>query len=60
MVPFSRRSGLSTLKRKIVGRKKNWRSADHAKHFKVTLETKLLLVIIFLHDSTEALSGILV
>jgi len=28
-----RRSGLSTLKRKLVGRRKNWRSADHGKHF---------------------------
>ena len=29
-----RRSGLSTLKRKLVGKKKNWRAADHARHFK--------------------------
>ena len=30
-----RRTGLSTFKKKIVGRRKNLRSVDHAKHFKV-------------------------
>jgi len=37
-----RRSGLSTLKRKLVGKKKNCREADHALHFKEHFLSSLL------------------
>lgn len=50
-----RRSGLSTLKRKIVGRKKNWRSADHAKHFKEAFANKPVALLSSLLEHYEVL-----
>ena len=35
-----KRSGLSTLKRKLVGKKRNWRASDHARHFKEHFSNK--------------------
>ena len=35
-----RKSGLSTLKRKLGRKKKNWRAADHSKHFKDSFSDK--------------------
>ena len=35
-----RKSGLSTLKRKLGRKKKNWRAADHSRHFKESFSDK--------------------
>ena len=50
-----RRSGLSTLKRRLVGRKKNWRSADHAKHFKENFSDKPAALLSALLEHYEVL-----
>ena len=50
-----RRSGLSTLKRKLVGRKKNWRAADHAKHFKEHFSDKPVSLLSGLLEHYEVL-----
>ena len=36
------KSGLSTLERKLGRKKKNWRAAEHSRHFKESLLTSIL------------------
>ena len=50
-----RRSGLSTLKRKLVGKKKNWRAADHARHFKEHFSASPVVVVSSLLEHYEIL-----
>jgi len=50
-----RRTGLSTFKKKIVGRRKNLRSVDHAKHFKECFCNKQLGVLAALLEHYEVL-----
>ena len=50
-----KRSGLSTLKRKLVGKKKNWRAADHARHFKEHFSDKPVPLLSSLLEHYEVL-----
>ena len=50
-----RRSGLSTLKRKLVGKKKNWRAADHARHFKEHFSSSPVVLVSSLLEHYEIL-----
>jgi len=50
-----RRTGLSTFKKKIVGRRKNLRSVDHAKHFKECFSSKPVSLLSSLLEHYEVL-----
>lgn len=50
-----KRSGLSTLKRKLVGKKKNWRAADHSRHFKEHFHGKPLPLLSSLLEHYEVM-----
>ncbi|XP_023340212.1 BTB/POZ domain-containing protein 7 [Eurytemora carolleeae] len=50
-----KRTGLSTFKKKIVGRRKNYRAVDHAKHFKDAFSCKPISLLSSLLEHYQVL-----